>query len=116
MLEPISNLSLNFAIEQSTKQRNLGARARVRPLANGNMKGGYVFDHGARFEFVKRASGELDAEAGQETFVGRCNDTRSDSSAVSQTVKRWSRSDVENVSGGEPTENRGFGTANRPRP
>ena len=52
------------------------------------MKGNYILDHGARFELVKRTSRELDAEAGQETtFVGRSNDTRSDSSTVSQTVK-----------------------------
>ena len=81
------------------------------------MKGNYVLDHGARFELVKRTSRELDAEAGQETaLVGRSNDTRSDSSTVSQTVKGWSGLDVEEVSGDEPTESCGFGTANHLRP
>ena len=96
MLEPISNFSLNLAIEQSAEQRNLGARAHLRPLADGNVKGDYVLDHCARFELVKRTSRELDAEAGQETtFAGGSNDTRSDSSTVSQAVKRWSELDVE---------------------
>ena len=81
------------------------------------MKGNYILDHGARFELVKRTSRELDAEAGQETtFVGRSNDTRSDPSTVSQTVKGWSGLDVEEVSADEPTESCGFGTANHPRP
>ena len=74
----------------------MGACARLRPLADGNVKGNYVLDHGTRFELVKRASRELDTEAGKETtFVGRSNDTRSDSSTVSQTVKGWSGLDVE---------------------
>ena len=60
------------------------------------MEGDYVLDHGAGFEFVKRTGRELDAETGQEaTPIGRSNDTRSDSSTVSQTIKGWSGLNVE---------------------
>ena len=96
MLEPISNFSLNLAIEQSPKQRELGARTHLRSLAEGNVKSNDILNHGARFEFVKRAGRELDAETGQEfTLVGGSNDARGDSSTVSQPVKKLSRSSVE---------------------
>ena len=62
----------------------MGARAHLRPLAEGNVKGDDILDHGARFKFMKRVGRELDAETGQEsTFVGGSNDTRSDPSTVS---------------------------------
>ena len=60
-LEPISKLSFNLAIEQSAEQRNLGARAHLGPLAEGDVKSDHIFYHGTRFEFVKRAGRELDA-------------------------------------------------------
>ena len=97
----MSKFSLNLAIEQSAEQRNLGARAHLGSTADGNVEGDYVLDHGARFELVKRTSRELDAETGQETTtVGRSNDTRSDSSTVSQTIKGWSELNVEERSWG----------------
>ena len=112
-LEPMPNLPLDLAIKQSAEQRNLGARAHLGPLAEGNMKSDDILDHGPRFEFVKCTCRELDAETGQEsTSVDRGNDSRSDSSAVSQPVQVWSSLNVERISGDEPTESRGFGTAN----
>jgi len=94
----MSKLSLDLAIEQSAEQRNLGARAHLRSISNGNVEGDYLLDHGARFEFVKRTSRELDAQAGQETIpVGRSDYTRSDSSTISQTIRRWSGLDVEEL-------------------
>ena len=71
-------------MEQSAEQRNLGARAHLRPLAEGDVEGDNILDHGTRFEFVKRAGRELDAETGQQsTFICGSNDTRSDPSTVS---------------------------------
>ena len=51
----MSNLPLNFAIEQPAEQRNLGAGTHLPPLAEGNVKSDNVLHHGDRFEFVERA-------------------------------------------------------------
>ena len=118
MLEPISDFPLDLAVKQSAEQCNLGARAHLRPLAEGNVKGDDILDHGTRFEFVKRAGGELDAETGQEsTFICGSNDTRSDPSTVSQPARKWSGLDAEDsfLRDG-PTESREFGTADHPPP
>lgn len=88
MLEPISNFSFNLAIEQSAEQRDLGARTYLHPLAYGNVKSDYILDYCARFELMKRTSRELDAETRKETtFTCGSDDTRSDSSTVSQAAK-----------------------------
>jgi len=97
----VSKLSFDLTIEQSAEQRDLGARAHLRSIADGNVEGDYVLDHGARFELVKRTSRELDAETGQETTtIGRSDDTRSDTSTVSQTIRGWSGLNVQECSWG----------------